>query len=149
MKEKPFLKFYAGTPLRTKRGINIGSLFILDDFERPNLTAEQVDFIGTLAQTIMAHLQATAEAKEKIRMQRFSLGINAFVEGRSHLMVASMHDAAGDRWTTYEGTSKDALQKTDKISATPNRAAPTVHSPRVQGELECHGISLALNLILL
>ena len=39
----PKFRFYAGTCLRTKRGINIGSLFVIDDKVRPELTPSQVD----------------------------------------------------------------------------------------------------------
>lgn len=81
----PYFKFYAGTPLTTKKGINIGSLFIIDDVVRDSLTADQEQFLGTIAQTIMMYMEKTAEAEERKKVMRLSLGMNAFVEGRSRL----------------------------------------------------------------
>ena len=81
----PYFEYYAGTPLSTKRGINIGSIYILDHNVRPYLNDKQVDFIGTPAQTIMRHLEAMAEAKDKDKIKRLASGMNAFVEGKANL----------------------------------------------------------------
>ncbi len=81
----PYFKFYAGTPLTTKKGINIGSLFIIDDVVRDLLTADQEQFLGTIAQTIMIHMETAAEAEERKKVMKLSLAMNAFVEGRSRL----------------------------------------------------------------
>ena len=80
----PHFKFYAGTPLTTKRGVNIGSLFILDDTVRPCLKPEQEEFLGTIAQIVMKHMEITSEAEERKKVMRMSMGLNAFVEGQSH-----------------------------------------------------------------
>ncbi len=81
----PRFRFYAGTPLTTRKGINIGSLFILDDKTRPQLTLEQEEFLGTMAQTVMKHMEITSEAEERKKVTRMSMGLNAFVEGKSQL----------------------------------------------------------------
>lgn len=53
----PFLKFYAGIPLITKRGIPIGSLFVVDDRIRHHgLNAEELRFMGTMGDTISIYL---------------------------------------------------------------------------------------------
>lgn len=70
----PFFKFYSGTPLTTKKGVNIGSLFILDDVVRPPLSADQETFLGTIAQTVMKHIEITSEAEERKKVMRMSLG---------------------------------------------------------------------------
>lgn len=81
----PYFKFYAGTPLTTKKGINIGSLFIIDDQVREPLNADQEQFLGTIAQTVMKYMETTSEAEERKKVMRLSLGMNAFVEGKSRL----------------------------------------------------------------
>ena len=81
----PYFKFYAGTPLTTKRGVNIGSLFIIDDVIRERLPEEQEHFLGTIARTVMEHLEMAGEAQERKKMMRLSLGMNCFVEGKSQL----------------------------------------------------------------
>lgn len=83
----PYFRFYAGTPLTTQKKVNIGSLFILDDVARPQLSADHALFLATIAQTVMKHLEITMEAEERKKVMRFSLGMNAFVEGKSRLVL--------------------------------------------------------------
>lgn len=127
----PYFKYYAATPLISSGGVNIGSLCILDDVVRPHLTRDQVQFIGTLAQTIMSHLAVATQAKEKKKVQRLALGINAFVEGRNDLVMEHMHDDAGQRWATSEGTSKQARRKAAKKTASYKGTQSAL--PRPQG----------------
>ena len=77
----PFFKYYAGVPLTTDRGINIGSLFIIDDHVRPDLTQEQKVFMTVMSRNIMAHLELGREAEERRRGQTMSRGLARFVEG--------------------------------------------------------------------
>jgi hypothetical protein len=42
VKGPPYFKYYCGIPLRTKRGINIGSIFALDDKVREPANEEQL-----------------------------------------------------------------------------------------------------------
>lgn len=85
----PKFRFYAGTPLRTKRGINIGSLFVIDDKPRPELTASQVDFLGTVATIVMRNMELNHDAEERMRSLKMSGALNAFQEGRSRIRKAT------------------------------------------------------------
>lgn len=85
--ESPYFRYYAGTPLTTKRGVNIGSLFILDDVVRPRLSHDHEQFLATIAETVMKHMEITKEAEERKKVMRLSLGMNAFVEGKSRLVL--------------------------------------------------------------
>ena len=81
----PHFRFYAGTPLTTKRGINIGSLFVIDDRVRPELTASQVDFLGTVAKIVMRNMELNHEAEERMRSLKMSGALNSFQEGRNSI----------------------------------------------------------------
>ena len=81
----PHFRFYAGTPLTTKRGINIGSLFVIDDRVRPELTASQVDFLGTVAKIVIRNMELNHEAEERVRSLKMSGALNAFQEGKSSI----------------------------------------------------------------
>jgi hypothetical protein len=81
----PFLKFYAGTPLITKRGIPIGSLFVVDDRARDGLSKDEIHFMGTMASTIMRHMEMIREAEQHRRGMKMSRGLALFVEGRTEL----------------------------------------------------------------
>ena len=112
----PFFKFYAGTPLKTKKGINIGSVFILDDEERPPLNPDQESFLGVMAETIMKHMETASEAEEHKKVMRLSRGMNAFVEGRSHLLFENVLDGTGKRWTVADDSPLVASRKPSKSS---------------------------------
>ena len=96
----PYFKFYAGTPLTTKRGINVGSLFIIDDAVREPLNLDQEKFLGTIAKTIMEHMTKSSEAEERKRVMRLSLGMNAFVERKARLKDENVQPEASVRIST-------------------------------------------------
>lgn len=94
--DKPYIKFYAGVPLITKRGIPIGSLFIVDSQPRSGLLKDDVSFMGTMANTVMKHLELTREVEEHRRGMKMSRGLASFVEGRAELEEAEMEAEHGE-----------------------------------------------------
>lgn len=78
-------RFYAGVPIRSPRGIDIGVLCIFDDKARAGLVGESVNFMRDLSRVIMGHLEAKRfgdAARRNIRMVR---GIGSFVEGHGSM----------------------------------------------------------------
>ena len=121
----PYFKFYVGTPLTTRKGINIGSLCIIDDVAREPLTEDQEDFLGIIAQTIMKHLETASEAQERRKVMRLSMGMNAFVEGRSKLSRKEMGlDNLGE-----VSQRPDARQHSSPNKESKSRSKPRRHSP--------------------
>jgi len=57
VKGGPEARFYAGVPITTPKGINIGALCVLDDKPRDGLQPGQVDFLRNMASTVMSHLE--------------------------------------------------------------------------------------------
>ena len=57
VKGGPKARFYAGVPITTPRGINIGALCVLDDKPRDGLQPGEVEFLQSMASTIMSHLE--------------------------------------------------------------------------------------------
>lgn len=90
VKSPPHLKFYAGVPLITKRKIPIGSLFVVDDRARDDLGKTDINFLGTMAETIMRHLEIVREVEEHRRGMKMSRGLASFVEGRAELVEAEV-----------------------------------------------------------
>ncbi|KUJ21566.1 uncharacterized protein LY89DRAFT_637378 [Mollisia scopiformis] len=84
----PFLRFYAGVPLITKRGIPIGSLFVVDDRVGKGLSEDKIHFMGTMAGTIMRHMEMVREVEQHRRGMKMSRGLASFVEGRAELAEA-------------------------------------------------------------
>ncbi|KAH7412714.1 histidine kinase-group I protein [Cadophora sp. MPI-SDFR-AT-0126] len=92
----PFLKFYAGVPLITKRGIPIGSLFVVDDRVGNGLSEDKIHFMGTMAVTIMRHMEMVREVEEHRRGMKMSRGLASFVEGRAELAEADLDAEDGE-----------------------------------------------------
>ena len=52
----PLARFYAGVPITTPTGINIGAFCVLDDKPREGLSENEVKFLREMAETTMTHL---------------------------------------------------------------------------------------------
>ena len=76
----PFVKFYAGVPLKTTRGYNIGTLCVIDHIPR-NLTEEQIQVLGLLA-TQASYILETR--KELVRLARQNQNLEDFARSISH-----------------------------------------------------------------
>jgi hypothetical protein len=111
----PYLRFYAGTPLITKRGIPIGSLFVVDERVRQGLSADETHFMGTMAATIMRHMEITREVEEHRRGMKMSRGLASFVEGRSELEEDEVDD--NDEGATVAGQFEDPVLSISKSKA--------------------------------
>jgi GAF domain-containing protein len=57
VQDGPKARFYAGVPITSPKGINIGALCVLDDTPRDGLEDDQVEFLRNMAATIMSHLE--------------------------------------------------------------------------------------------
>jgi signal transduction histidine kinase len=89
----PHLKFYAGTPLRTKRGYNIGSICVVDSSPRV-LTMEDKVTLGWMGKLVMQHLETTAERGALRRNQRMVESIGRFVSGK-HTLTGGNDSGSG------------------------------------------------------
>lgn len=152
----PYFKFYVGAPLTTKKGINIGSLFILDDVVRPHLTEDQEEFLGSIAQIVMKHFETTREAEERRKVMRMSMGLSSFVEGRSHFPFNGDRPE-GSPFDRFKHGSKSGVKQpsgspirrsinTGKPRLYPspsNRSPDTVHRNSQSSRVDINGISSA------
>ena len=97
----PYIKFYAGVPLITNKGIAIGSLFVVDDRIRNGITHEEKRFMGMMAGTIMRHFEIVREVEAHRRGMKMSRGLSSFVSGRSELAEDEVD--AGDQGERVAG----------------------------------------------
>ena len=70
------LQFYAGAPLQTKDGYNLGTLCIIDKKQR-NITEEQKEMLDNLAGIVMDEMELRLAARKAERLQRELLSIAA------------------------------------------------------------------------
>lgn len=57
VRDGPKARFYAGVPITTPSGVNIGALCVLDDKPRNGLENGQIEFLRSMASTVMSHLE--------------------------------------------------------------------------------------------
>ncbi|RDW78466.1 hypothetical protein BP5796_06318 [Coleophoma crateriformis] len=109
-------RFYAGTPITTDNGINIGSFFFFDDKPRAGLSHAQRKYLYSASRNVMKHLELKREAAERRRVSLMSKGIATFLERSSH--------------EVFDGSivSEDYAEKSHETS-------PANHSPLVPPEL--------------
>ncbi|KFY99255.1 hypothetical protein V500_01427 [Pseudogymnoascus sp. VKM F-4518 (FW-2643)] len=116
----PLLKFYAGVPLITRRGIPIGSLFIVDDRVRLPLSDEDINFMGTMADTIMKHIDMVRQVEEHRRGMKMNRGLASLVAGRGELVDGEIDMEDGDATKMTDQVKTDSENgKTDSKGSTP------------------------------
>ncbi|KAJ5181626.1 hypothetical protein N7449_011773 [Penicillium cf. viridicatum] len=81
--QEPNSRFYAGTPLTSNSGINLGCLFVLDSEPRQGLSDVEKDTLGKVAGLAMDYLLVSRQAEEGRRASRLSRGLHLFVDGNS------------------------------------------------------------------
>lgn len=119
----PFYRFYAGMPIRTKSGLNIGSLAIMDDQPRKGLTLAEEDFMRITVTQIMTLLETNRQAIENVKMRKMMSGLTNFVSSsRSEQQESQTSRGSSSRNassnTRHEyGMAIQALEKDEKLQA--------------------------------
>ncbi|KAI9871972.1 MAG: hypothetical protein M1830_002208, partial [Pleopsidium flavum] len=123
----PYLRFYAGTPLITCKGINIGTLFIVDDQVRNELAADQKVFLGQMAQNVMQRLEEFRKTKEREGEIKMNKGLAAFVDGTVTLPLQASQTQYHTS-STQDRASRDLLNSSDASSINSGDRASTSRS---------------------
>lgn len=85
VKGPPHLRFFCGVPLTNNKGINLGSVYVVDDRPRQNISQEQGQFLTMMAATIMDHLEGIRAKEDIVRVTSMSQALHAFIEGDGKL----------------------------------------------------------------
>ena len=112
----PFIRFYAGAPLRTADGHAIGALAVADAVPR-QLTPEQLDALRVLGRQVMAQLELRRQALDPAEdaLRELSVQLDAALE------VAGM-----DVWfTNLRSGGIGRIRRGGPISRLPEAATPT------------------------
>ncbi|KAK3395293.1 hsp90-like protein [Podospora didyma] len=115
-------RFYAGVPIRSPTGINIGVYCVIDDKPRPEgLTDDQIQFVRDISKTMMDYLEAKRSSEWYRREERMVRGLGSFVEG--HATLSNWSDSP-NRAFFYDipGVREGILNK--KLQAAPPDTSP-------------------------
>lgn len=146
--KSPFGRFYAGIPIRTQKGFNIGAYCVLDDQPRPGgLTTTETEYLRKTGLAIMNYMEQVKSAADYKRAGRMVRGLGNFASGKplskdcrtttsvsshsshsSHRRLRSETSMNTSRRTTQpQHKSKDY---TDSLSATLLNATVLENHPR-------------------
>lgn len=78
-------QFYAAVPIRTNRGINIGTYSVRSSKKTPDWDDECTRSLREISSAIMGHLEANRSTRANRRNERVNRGLGSFVEGKSTL----------------------------------------------------------------
>jgi hypothetical protein len=113
---EPFARFYVGAPIKSPRGVHIGSYCVLDDQPRKGITRTELFFLKDAANAVMAHLELTWAREERQRGERMVQGLGNFHDGmstlrnRSFSMTLSGLDDRIDTVSSWERRQSTAIQ---------------------------------------
>lgn len=139
----PCGRFYAGVPITTPSGVNIGAYCILDDKVRNGLAESDLIFLRDMSQTVMTHLETVRALSERQQNYRMVAGLGDFVRGFSNAgrtaptatkmpldkgdmgdRQARMPDALVDRTRVPETTSQLMARSSDAQRHASSTASP-------------------------
>jgi signal transduction histidine kinase/CheY-like chemotaxis protein len=116
----PHFRYYAGVPLRTSRGINIGSIYILDSMVRPALNPSEKAFLGVMADNVIQHLEMSRDKKDRQRTFKMNECLSAFVdpvsEDAKHKRRYSDHGESTDPDSDADFRNADGAARIDVIT---------------------------------
>jgi hypothetical protein len=76
-------RFYAGVPITTEKGFNIGAFCILDDNPRDGLKKKDLRFIQEMGSLVMEHLEMLKARAEQRRGTLMVKALNSFMENET------------------------------------------------------------------
>ncbi|KAM0344084.1 hypothetical protein ACHAPU_007805 [Fusarium lateritium] len=82
-KTRPEHSFYAAVPIRTRRGINIGVLCILDNKVRDSLDESSIQLMRDASWSILGQLELTRSGNGRYPGERMVRGLGSYVEGKT------------------------------------------------------------------
>lgn len=139
---EPQSRFYAGTPLISDSGINLGCMFVLDPEPREGMSDIDKDTLETVAALVMDYLRVSRQAAEGKRASRLSRGLHLFVDGNSkfpdHSPVSCLPDNSGDRPCSQTLNFPAAMSRSTNSQSSGleilSTGAEAVHAPSKNGE---------------
>ncbi|KAH7156635.1 hypothetical protein EDB81DRAFT_928701 [Dactylonectria macrodidyma] len=120
-------RFYAATPIRTRRGINIGVICVIHTEPVTNWTDRQSDLMKNLSRIVMGHLEASRLKSVQARSERITRGLGFFLEGKptSSISPSSSPDL-NPGTAAAPHTSQETVQEHDNGLSEPRRHQPVV-----------------------
>ncbi|KAK4447931.1 hypothetical protein QBC34DRAFT_408549 [Podospora aff. communis PSN243] len=129
-------RFYAGVPIRSPTGVNIGVYCTIDSKPRPDgLTKDQIQFVRDISKAVMDYLETKRSSEWYRRGERMVRGLGSFVEGQATLSNWSDNPNKSffkDLPGVKEGALNKRLQEVPAAELSPGLVSGT-SSPAIGG----------------
>lgn len=108
-KDKPYVtgfpnsRFYAGVPITSPSGINIGAYCVLGDEPRDGVLDKDIMFMRDMSRTVMTHLETVRAQAERQRATQMVTGLGSFVKRSSDTRRHQRHHSYTSRATYHPG----------------------------------------------
>lgn len=83
-------QFYAAVPIRTQRGINIGSFCIMSPRKPLAWDDQSINRLRDVSRAIMDHLAANRSKHANLKSERINRGVRAFINGDASLLSVGL-----------------------------------------------------------
>ncbi|GAB7333770.1 hypothetical protein MBLNU13_g05294t1 [Cladosporium sp. NU13] len=101
LKNRPYVtgfpngRFYAGVPITSSEGVNIGAYCILDDEPREFISERDLTFMRDMSRTVMTHLETIRALSEREQNNQMVAGLGDFVRNAPdpHVKSSASHEA--------------------------------------------------------
>ncbi|KAJ0360059.1 hypothetical protein COL154_007805 [Colletotrichum chrysophilum] len=117
-KEWPHPRFYAGVPIKSRRGVSIGVFSVWSDEPRQELSSNSTQLLRQLSRMVTDHLDSKRTVERHHRAVRMLRGIGSFVEGKATMSNLGSQSQTNDQ--SLEGSlnqNQQRLQDLDNAAA--------------------------------
>ncbi|KAF9774069.1 hypothetical protein IL306_008005 [Fusarium sp. DS 682] len=109
---RPEHRFYAGVPIRTRRGINIGTFCILDNEPRETLDEASIQVMRDFSASILGQLELTRSGDGRRPGERMVRGLGSYVEGKT--TMSGWQASSTHAFNTDPSTEEGSLNQTQQ-----------------------------------
>lgn len=135
-------QFYAGVPIRTRKGINIGSYCVMGPTVPPGWGEHHNQRLRDISCAVMTHLEFRKSTRDNQRHERFTSGLASFIEGKDVIpdtlsttpsQEHQSHNSAGDIVEqsdyNFPDVAKLKLSSTSAQTPSPIPTTPSLTEP--------------------
>ncbi|KNB17439.1 hypothetical protein FOXG_15472 [Fusarium oxysporum f. sp. lycopersici 4287] len=109
---RPEHRFYAGVPIRTRRGINIGVFCILDNEPRETLDEASLQVMRDVSASILGQMELTRSGDGRRPGERMVRGLGSYVEGKT--TISGWQNSSTHAFNTDASTEEGSLNQTQQ-----------------------------------
>jgi signal transduction histidine kinase/CheY-like chemotaxis protein len=140
LKNRPYVtgfpngRYYAGVPITSSSGVNIGAYCILDDKPRSGISDQDLTFLKDISSTVMTHLETIRALSEREQNNQMVAGLGDFVRNApdSQYKGNSQHEALSATNMPLKSASGHLNTAREVAYSIPKALADDVASPLPQ-----------------